>query len=440
MSSSNLSPEQNAVIKRVTLRLMPLLTICFMIAYLDRSNISVAALTMNHDLGLTATMYGIGAGIFFGTYILFEIPSNLALAKVGARRWIARIMISWGVVASAMALIQTAHQFYGMRLLLGACEAGFTPGVIYYLSYWYPARQRGQVLSFFYIGATLASVIGLPVSGALLGLNGLGGIAGWRWLFLLEGIPAVVLGFVVLFWLPESPKQARWLSPSESTWLTDTISAESALQPITRSHGWGKALADSKVLALALFWLLQAFGTIGLTLFLPLVVKGLSSQTNMAISLLSALPFLVACVFMYINARHSDKSGERALHLGLPLMAAGILLAAAVIATQMGSLGLAYTLLLLAVGSELGFHAGVLGCYHRACLRDRRSCVDRVDQCGGQHRRCRPAADHRPHSGRDRQLRQRRADDCRGSGDRWCAWPSPLRPQDCCIGDDPDYA
>jgi MFS family permease len=324
--------------------------LCYLVAYVDRSNIAVAALSMNQDLGLTAAMYGLGAGLFYVTYILCEVPSNLALAKFGAKRWIARIMISWGLIASCVSLIHSANQLYGVRLLLGAAEAGFTPGIIYYLSCWYPKRERGRALSFFYIGATLASVIGMPMSGLLLGMNGFLDFAGWRWMFLLEGIPAVVLGFVVLAYLPDSPKQARWLGAKEATWLTDTIAAENATLPLKHDHHWAKALANPKVLLLALFWLLQAFGTIGVTLFMPLIVKGLSGQNNLAVSLLSALPFLLACILMYWNGHHSDKSGERALHLGLPLAAAGVLMAAAVFAAQGGMLLPAYVLLVAAVG------------------------------------------------------------------------------------------
>ncbi|MDN7932492.1 MFS transporter [Burkholderia metallica] len=238
-----------ATMRRLNLRLIPFLMLLYLVAYIDRSNISVAALQMNADLGLSAEMYGLGAGLFYVTYILFEVPSNLFLARVGARRWIARIMITWGVVAAAMSAVHTPGQLYAMRLLLGAAEAGFTPGIIYYLSAWYPPSDRARAMSFFYIGATLASVIGLPLSGALLNLNGVLGLEGWRWLFLLEGVPA--------------------------------------------------------------------------------------------------LPFLFACVAMYVNGRHSDLGGERALHLGVPMLLAGALLIAAIYTPM---LPVAYALLVLAVG------------------------------------------------------------------------------------------
>ena len=340
-----------SAIRKLNWRLMPFLMACFLVAYLDRSNISVAALTMNADLGLTTAMYGLAAGLFFVTYTVFEIPSNLALARVGARRWIARIMVSWGAVAALMCLVHAPWQLYGMRLLLGAAEAGFTPGVIYYLSLWYPARERGRAMSIFYVGATLASVVGLPISGALLGLDGVAGLAGWRWLFLAEGLPAVVLGGLVLALLPETPQAARWLSPAEKAWLESSLAADAqAGGEAAPSHDWKPALRSGRVWALAAFWLLQAFGTIGVTLFMPLIVKGLSGQSNFLVSLLSALPFLLACVLMYLNGRSSDRRGERALHLGLPLLASGVLLAGSVWSAEAGATLGAYVLLVLAVG------------------------------------------------------------------------------------------
>ncbi len=343
------SINESATIRKISVRLLPFLMLLYLIAYIDRANISVAALQMNADLGLSAKMYGLGAGLFYVTYILFEVPSNVILARVGARRWIARIMVTWGLVAAGMAFIQTAGQLYTMRLLLGAAEAGFTPGIIYYLSCWYPSRHRAGALSYFYIAAALASVVGLPLSGALLNLDGWHGIAGWRWLYFLEGIPAVFLGVVVLFYLPDRPSHARWLPSAQAEWLEKTIADESAAAPTVKAHagGWRRAFADGKVWLLSLFWLLQAFGTIGVTLFLPQILKSLSDASNFVVSLYSALPFIFACLFMYANGRHSDRKGERRLHLGLPLMVSGLLLAAAI---YTDNLTVAYVLLVLAVG------------------------------------------------------------------------------------------
>ncbi|MDA8499513.1 MFS transporter [Citrobacter sp. Igbk 17] len=336
----------DSTIKRVNKRLIPFLMLLYLIAYIDRSNISVAALQMNADLALTAEMYGIAAGIFYIAYILFEVPSNVILTRVGAKLWIARIMVTWGMIAACMSLVQTPTQLYIMRFLLGVAEAGFTPGIIYYLSCWYPRNNRAHAMSMFYIGAALASVIGLPISGSILNMHGFFDIAGWRWLFLLEGIPAVILGVVVWFYLDDSPAQARWLSVQERDWLQRKLSSEAGAD--IHHHQWHQALTSKKVWLLSAIWLLQAFGTIGITLFLPLIVKGVvTEQSNLIVSLLSAVPFLFACLFMWLNGRHSDRSGERRLHLAIPLMLAGGLLLVAVY-TQY--LLLAYLLLVVTVG------------------------------------------------------------------------------------------
>ena len=347
-TAMNLTPASKAeTISLMTRRLIPFLMLLYLVAYLDRANISVAALQMNADLGLTSRMYGLGAGLFYVTYILFEVPSNVILARVGARRWIARIMVTWGLVACGMAFIQTPKQLYGMRLLLGMAEAGFTPGIIYYISCWFPSSDRARAMSFFYIAAALASVIGLPLSGALLNMHGVLGFAGWRWLYFVEGIPAVLLGFVVLKHLPDSVQDAKWLSRPQGEWLAKTIAEETARAPGGDSAGWRRAFFDGKVWLLSLFWLLQAFGTIGVTLFLPQILKGLSGESNFVVSLLAALPFLLACLLMYWNSRDSDACQERRWHLGLPLLAAGVLLIASVHA---GNLLVTYLLLLAAVG------------------------------------------------------------------------------------------
>lgn len=311
---------------KVTKKLLPFLMLLYLVAYLDRSNISVAALQMNADLGLSAKMYGLGAGLFYVTYVIFEVPSNVILTKVGARRWIARIMVTWGLVAIGMAFIKTPNQLYGMRLLLGTAEAGFTPGIIYYLSQWFPSNSRAKAMSYFYIAAALASVIGLPLSGALLELHGIMGFAGWRWLYLIEGIPALLLGFVVLKYLPDNIQSAKWLLADQKKWLIEKISSESKLSSGKKEAKWNHIFLDKKVWLLSLFWLLQAFGTIGVTLFLPQILKGISGGTDFVISLLAALPFLFACIFMYFNSKHSDLRGERRLHLGIPLLISGFLL------------------------------------------------------------------------------------------------------------------
>lgn len=344
--NQTISPEET--VRLVMRKLMPLLMLGYLIAYLDRSNISVAALQMNADLGLTAQMYGLGAGLFYVTYVIFEVPSNVILARVGARTWIGRIMISWGLIACGMAFVQTPGQLYSMRLLLGAAEAGFTPGVIYYLSGWFPGSTRARAMSWFYTAAVLASVVGLPISGALLDLHGLLGWAGWRWLFFLEGIPAVLLGAITLKMLPDRPSAAAWLSQDQATWLETQIAAESSNRTSeTRKLHLSEIFADSRVWLLSLFWLLQAFGTTGVTLFLPQILKLVSGKSDFVVTLLSALPFVLACGLMHLNGRHSDASGERRLHLGLPLLLAGALLTASVF---VDSIPISYGLLVVALG------------------------------------------------------------------------------------------
>lgn len=337
-----------STIKQLNSKIIPFIVICYFVANLDKTNISIAALQMNADLGLTTSMYGLGVGMFYISYILFEIPSNVIMTKVGARRWIARIMITWGIVSTGMALVHTANQLYVMRFLLGMAEAGFAPGIIYYIACWFPKSNRARAMSFFYMGSVSASIIGLPVSGAILNMHGIADIAGWRWLFALEGIPALILGCLVLWRLPDSPEQAPWLNSQQKSWLRDRLQQDNADVAIGKNHSWLSALKDKTVLLLSLVWFLQAFGSIGITLFMPLIIKSMAAeQSDFVISLLSAVPFIMACLFMYLNGRHSDRTRERSWHLGLPLILSGLALATAIFTTN---LWVAYLLLVLTVG------------------------------------------------------------------------------------------
>ncbi|MDY0973073.1 MFS transporter [Siccibacter turicensis] len=335
-------------LRQLNAKIIPFIIICYFVANLDKTNISIAALQMNADLGLTASMYGLGVGMFYISYIIFEIPSNIIMTKVGARVWIARIMITWGIVSAGMSLVQTPTQLYVMRFLLGMAEAGFTPGIIYYISCWFPKSNRARAMSFFYMGSVMASIIGLPISGSILNMHGIADIAGWRWLFAIEGIPAIVLGIMVLWRLPQSPDHAAWLSTAQKGWLKAQLAQDNAGVEVGTNHSWTSALKNKTVLLLSLVWFLQAFGSIGITLFLPLIIKSMASdQSNLVVSLLAAVPFIAACLFMYLNGRHSDTTNERSWHLGLPLIISGLSLA---IAIYTSNLLVAYGLLVLTVG------------------------------------------------------------------------------------------
>ena len=293
-------------------------------------------------------MYGLGVGMFYISYIIFEIPSNVIMTRIGARIWIARIMITWGIVSAGMSLVHTPTQLYVMRFLLGMAEAGFTPGIIYYISCWFPKSNRARAMSFFYMGSVLASIIGLPISGFILNMHGIADIAGWRWLFAIEGIPAIILGVMVLWLLPSSPEKAHWLTGSEKEWLVSQLEEDNRNVMVNKNHSWLSALKNKVVLLLSLVWFLQAFGSIGITLFLPLILKSIASeQSNFVISLLSAVPFIFACLFMYLNGRHSDLTKERSLHMGLPLILAGVSLGVAIYSDN---LLISYILLVLTVG------------------------------------------------------------------------------------------
>lgn len=337
-----------STLKKLNSKIIPFVIICYFVANLDKTNISIAALQMNADLGLTASMYGLGVGIFYISYIIFEIPSNVIMTRIGARIWIARIMITWGIVSAGMSLVHTPTQLYVMRFLLGMAEAGFTPGIIYYISCWFPKSNRARAMSFFYMGSVLASIIGLPISGFILNMHGIADIAGWRWLFAIEGIPAIILGVMVLWLLPSSPEKAHWLTGSEKEWLVSQLEEDNRNVMVNKNHSWLSALKNKVVLLLSLVWFLQAFGSIGITLFLPLILKSIASeQSNFVISLLSAVPFIFACLFMYLNGRHSDLTKERSLHMGLPLILAGVSLGVAIYSDN---LLISYILLVLTVG------------------------------------------------------------------------------------------
>jgi len=307
-----MSSLEEQALRKAAYRLLPLLTLAYIVNYLDRTNISFAALTMNKELGLTATQYGRGAGIFFLGYCLFEVPSNLVLYRVGARLWITRIMISWGLVSVAMAFIGDIWSFYVLRFLLGVAEAGFFPGVAYYLATWFPAQYRARILASFLVAIPFSTVIGAPLSGLLLELDGTLGLSGWRWIFIVEGLPAVILGFFVRAVLTDRPAQARWLTPDERSALGTLLGAE-ARERVKTDMG---AIKDLRVLLCALIQFGFTLGSYGILFWLPQIIKA-SALSNLMVSLLTVIPYACATAAMLWWALLVDKSGRKIGNLAI---------------------------------------------------------------------------------------------------------------------------
>jgi len=308
-------------ITKVSARLVPFLITCYFVAYLDRVNVGFAALTMNKDLGLSASAFGFGAGIFFLAYFLFEVPSNLFLERFGARKWIARIMFTWGVVSGATAFVRGEMSFFAVRVLLGIAEAGFFPGIIFYLTLWFPAVYRARIIGYFMAAIPLSTVIGAPVSGLLLGLDGVIGLKGWQWLFILEAIPAVMLSGVVYFYLTDRPADAAWLEPEERAWLVNRLRLEQTKRETVRRYSVTEALLNPKVLALSLVYFGAVATNYGLSFFLPQIVKAFG-VSNVQAGLITALPYVVGSVAIVWWGRHSDRMLERRFHLAFPLFVA----------------------------------------------------------------------------------------------------------------------
>jgi D-galactonate transporter len=304
---------------RVSWRLMPFLFLCYVVAYLDRVNVGFAKLQMLADLHFSDTVYGAGAGIFFIGYFLFEVPSNLLMTRVGARIWIARIMVTWGLISAALMFTSSVASFYLLRFLLGAAEAGFFPGIILYLTYWYPARRRARMVALFMSGVAVAGVIGGPLSGWIMQVcAGLVGLKGWQWLFLLEGVPSVLVGIWTLFYLDDGIRSAQWLSEDDKRRLEQAIvedNAGKAQLPLAQLFGSGK------VWLLALIYFLFVMGLYGVSFWLPQLIKSSGVQDLFTVGLLTAIPYLVAAVSMVLAARHSDRSGERRWHAACAALA-----------------------------------------------------------------------------------------------------------------------
>jgi ACS family tartrate transporter-like MFS transporter len=342
-----------SVIGKVRARLVPFLFLLYVVAYLDRINVGFAALQMNAALGFSGATFGLGAGIFFLSYVAFEIPSNVILARVGARLWIARIMITWGVVSSATMFVGNAPTFYAARFLLGAAEAGFLPGIIFYLTHWFPVRERARTIAAFMSATLVAGVVGGPISGALLSLDGAAGLAGWQWLFLLEGLPAIVLGAIVLIALPDRPAHAPWLTPAERDVL------DAALRPDgdDRRMADGSATApfrDPRVWRLAIVYFTIPVALYAIGFWLPQIVKAGSGRSNFVVGALSAIPYCVATIGMVVVGRHSDRTGERRRHVAAAALVGGAAFAASAAVNSLAPALVLLSIAMLGLGSMFG--------------------------------------------------------------------------------------
>jgi D-galactonate transporter len=341
-----------AAYSKVTWRLIPFLFVCYIVSWLDRVNVGFAKLQMQSDLKFSDTVYGLGAGIFFIGYFLFEVPSNMILHRAGARLWIARIMISWGILSSAMMFVGSPTSFYILRFLIGVAEAGFFPGIILYLTYWYPARRRVRIVGLFLTAIATTSVVGAPLSGWILkSMNGANGWAGWQWLFVLEGVPSLVMGIWTLFYLDDNIGASKWLTAEEKQILEQNIRAENAQKS---SHSLRHAFGDAKVWLLAAVYFCFVSGLYAISFWLPQIIKNTGVKDPLDVGLLTAIPWGVGALGMLLWGRNSDRTGERRWHAALAGFVGGIAMlvstaygnntVASMIALSIATLGIQATL------------------------------------------------------------------------------------------------
>jgi ACS family tartrate transporter-like MFS transporter len=340
------------VSRKLMLRIIPFVMLLYFVSFLDRVNVGFAAMTMNKAIGLSPTAFGLGGGLFFIGYFLFEVPSNLILHRVGARLWIARVMVTWGVVSAASAFVVGPNSFYALRFVLGVAEAGFFPGIILYLSLWFPVRQRAVAAAWFMAAAPISTAIGSPISGAIMKLPPVAGLADWQMLYLLEAVPAIILGFVVLKYMTDSPSKAHWMQPAEREWLMAKLKAEADARESHAGHTAGalSALRDPRVLALALIYFGTSAGLYTLGLWAPLIIRqyGFGSFET---GLIAGIPSVLAVIAMILWARHSDRTEERKWHVVIPcvLACAGFVL--------VGEAGTALMVILALVIVNIGISA-----------------------------------------------------------------------------------
>jgi D-galactonate transporter len=323
-----LTVEQSAR-RRITRRLLPFLWLLYVIAFLDRVNVAYAALEMSHDLGFSDRVFGLGAGIFFIGYVLLEIPGAIIVERWSARRWIARIMISWGIITVLVGLVHTSRQFYSARFFLGMAEAGFFPGIIVYLTHWFRREDRAKAVAVFMTAIPLSNIFGSPLAGLILRLNWYG-LQGWRWLFILEGAPAVIFGVITLFYLTDWPSQAAWLPSDECEWITGELQREKQRKAGLRSYTIWQALRQRDVLLLTLIYFLGSTGTYGFIIWFPTILKRASGLSTGTVTLLAAIPYVGALIAMLLIGWHSDRTQERRWHTATPLFSAGTFLLMAI--------------------------------------------------------------------------------------------------------------
>ena len=326
MSITAVSPFEKATYDRIFWRVVPFLFLCYIVAFLDRVNVGFAKLQMAGDLQFSDTVYGFGAGVFFIGYFIFEVPSNVILEKVGAKIWIARIMITWGIISSCFMFVQTEFWFYTLRFLLGAAEAGFFPGVILYLTYWFPAIRRARMTALFMTAIAISNVVGSPISGAIMQyMDGVNGWRGWQWLFLLEGIPSVLVGIMVLWLLDNGPKHAKWLKPEERDLVIQRLNEDEALKKdVGQKHSFTDAFRDSRVWALSIVYLCAVIGFYAVNFWMPTIIQelGIDKQDFLRVGLLSMIPWGVAAVTMVLAGASSDRTRERRWHTAISLLVA----------------------------------------------------------------------------------------------------------------------
>lgn len=331
-------------IRRVAYRLLPFVFLIYIVNYIDRVNVSFANLRMSVDLGFSDRVYGLGVALFYVSYVLFEIPGAIIVERWSARKWIARIMISWGVITLLTGFVRNAGQFYAARFVLGVAESSFFPGMIVYLTHWFRQRERSRAIACLYAAVPAASLIGAPVAGWLLGVQWRW-LAGWRWLFILEGVPAIILGVITIFYLTDWPAQARWLPPEEQDWLVCELQTELLAKKTIRNYTIREAFLDRRILGLIVAWFLSLAGALGTVYWIPTFVKRLSGMSDRSVTTLLVMPALVGIAGMFVNSWHSDKTAERFWHTAVPLLAAGSMFVLVMITHHSASLAIICLLL-----------------------------------------------------------------------------------------------